>query len=123
MKQSTKTKLFYICTFGIGYFYAKNMAKKISQNKNEIITSSKADKFDVNQLIEFLGGNENIINIQSTLSNLKVDVKNPYCIQPDKIKSMGAKGSFINENKITILFGDHSGDIASKLKNKLGNEK
>lgn len=119
MKQKTKLWIFYISTLGIGYFLAKKKVKSLIENSNDTIVTSKDNKFNVGELINALGGSDNIVNVEATISNLKVDVNNKDIINQDRIKSLGIKGSFINENKITILLGDCSQDIASKLKGKI----
>lgn len=119
MKQSTKLMLFIICSLGIGYLIAKRKAKKIQAQTNEEISTTTAIKFNIDKLINALGGTNNIVNVESTISNLKITLKDIKSINQKEIKSLGAKGSFLNENRITILFGDTSKDIASKINKKL----
>lgn len=118
MKPATKAKLFYIFTFGIGYLIAK---KKFIQQKNNInneIKVSQAKNFPIDTLVEYLGGSNNIVNLDATISSLIVEVQSLNNIDSDKFKSLGAKGTFTNNNKLTILFGDYSKDILSQLKSK-----
>lgn len=118
MKPKTKLWLFYICTFSIGYFVAKNKAKKKVQTQ-DIIQISVANDNKVDLIVKALGGMDNINDIQATINNVKITLKDINIIDQDKIKALGAKGSFLNNNKITILFGDNSKDIANKIQNKL----
>ena len=118
MKQKYKTKLFYIFTFGIGYLIAKKKCLEQKNNINNEIKVSDAKNFDLESLLKYLGEKDNIIKLDSTISSLIVELKSLDNIDVNNFKSLGARGSFINNNKLTILFGDHSKDIMNKLKSK-----
>lgn len=114
-----KTTWFYILTFGAGYFIAKRKAKQRAMVKNtEIITSDKID-FSIQDLINFLGSEQNIVNIDATINNLKVLLSDIKLIKLEGIKGLGAKGTFVSQNTITILFGNNSQMIAKVLKEEL----
>lgn len=115
MKSSTKVKLFYIFTFGIGYIYAMKKAKNINTITKDKIETSKTIDFDILKLITALGGKANIIEINSTISNLKVKVKDINIVNVDGIKKLGAIGTLKNIDVITILFGDNSQYVAELL--------
>lgn len=119
MNQKRKMWVYIIITFGIGYLIAKRKAKSIQGKTNEEIATTTADNFNIDKLITALGGSNNIVAVQSTISNLKITLNDIKAINQSVIKSLGAKGSFLNENKITILFGDTSKDIANKIINKI----
>lgn len=119
MKSSTKVKLFYIFTFGIGYIYAMKKAKNINTITKDKIETSKTIDFDILKLITALGGKANIIEINSTISNLKVKVKDINTVNVDGIKKLGAIGTLKNIDVITILFGDNSQYVAELLRKKL----
>lgn len=116
MKSSTKVKLFYIFTFGIGYIYAMKKAKNINTITKDKIETSKTIDFDILKLITALGGKANIIEINSTISNLKVKVKDINTVNVDGIKKLGAIGTLKNIDVITILFGDNSQYVAELLR-------
>lgn len=116
MKQSTKIKLFYIFTLGIGYLLAKKKAKNVvNMTNDEILTSKKID-FNISDLVFALGQSQNIVEINSTISNLKVKVKDIKLVNVEEIKKLGALGTLINIDVITILFGDNSEYVAELLK-------
>ncbi|MBU3830633.1 MAG: hypothetical protein H9897_00510 [Candidatus Ureaplasma intestinipullorum] len=116
MKQSTKIKLFYIFTFGIGYLLAKKKAKNVVNMTNDQILTSKKIDFNISDLVSALGQSQNIVEINSTISNLKVKVKDIKLVNVDEIKKLGALGTLINIDVITILFGDNSEYVAELLK-------
>lgn len=116
MKQSTKIKLFYIFTLGIGYLLAKKKAKNVvNMTNDEILTSKKID-FNISDLVFALGQSQNIVEINSTISNLKVKVKDIKLVNVEEIKKLGALGTLINIDVITILFGDNSEYVGELLK-------
>lgn len=119
MKRETKLKLFYIYTFGIGYYIAKKKAKQRSKTINNNIKVMRHLDFNIEDLILALGGINNIKNVNSTISNLKVCLNNIENINIDLIKKLGAIGTIKNLDSITILFGDNSQYIAELLNQKL----
>ena len=116
MKQSTKIKLFYILTFGIGYLLAKKKAKNVVNMTNDQILTSKKIDFNISDLVSALGQGQNIVEINSTISNLKVKVKDIKLVNVEEIKKLGAIGTLINIDVITILFGDNSEYVGELLK-------
>lgn len=116
MKQSTKIKLFYIFTLGIGYLLAKKKAKNVVNMTNDQILTSKKIDFNISDLVSALGQCQNIVEINSTISNLKVKVKDIKLVNVEEIKKLGALGTLINIDVITILFGDNSEYVAELLK-------
>lgn len=116
MKQSTKIKLFYIFTLGIGYLLAKKKAKNVVNMTNDQILTSKKIDFNISDLVLALGQSQNIVEINSTISNLKVKVKDIKLVNVEEIKKLGALGTLINIDVITILFGDNSEYVGELLK-------
>lgn len=116
MKQSTKIKLFYIFTLGIGYLLAKKKAKNVVNMTNDQILTSKKIDFNISDLVSALGQSQNIVEINSTISNLKVKVKDIKLVNVEEIKKLGALGTLINIDVITILFGDNSEYVGELLK-------
>lgn len=116
MKSSTKIKLFYIFTFGAGYLLAKKKAKNSANITNDQILTTRSVNFEISNLVSALGKSQNIVEINSTISNLKVKVKDIKKVNVEDIKKLGAVGTLINIDVITILFGDNSEYVAELLK-------
>lgn len=116
MKSSTKIKLFYIFTFGVGYLLAKKKAKNAANITNDQILTTRSVNFEISNLVSALGKSQNIVEINSTISNLKVKVKDIKKVNVEDIKKLGAVGTLINIDVITILFGDNSEYVAELLK-------
>ncbi len=110
-------RLFYIGTFGIGYFWVKNKAKKVADVQNEEIEVSKEIPFEVQNLLNLFGGLDNITKTDATISSFKVELKDPSLADVEAIKKLGqAKGVMKSGNKLSIVFGDYSKTLDSFIK-------
>lgn len=111
--------MFYIFTFGIGYFVVKNKAKKHANTVNEELTVTKKVMIDINKFVETLGGKENISNTTSSINSIKVFVNDIEKVNQDEIKKLGAKGTILSEGCITCLFGDFSQELSKEMNKTL----
>jgi glucose-like phosphotransferase system IIB component len=66
---------------------------------------------EINKLIQYLGGKENIIESQINLSRLKVKVKDVTKVDKDGIQKLGAKGIVEIDNELKIILGPNSKQI------------
>jgi len=118
-KINFKTKILNFITFG----YVRKKGKKISQENSEIIEISKDIEIDINKLILYLGGLENIGNVSSTITTLKVQFHNRDLINNNMIKNLGAKGIIVSENTITIVFGNWAQELQKQILSRKLKEK
>ena len=65
-------------------------------------------KLDVNKLVEYLGGKENIIDSEVNLSRFIVTLKDIEKVDKDAIISLGAKGIVELDDKLKIILGPDS---------------
>ena len=116
----SKTKFFYyfllIITFG---FIKKTIIDRIEDNTENIIKTSTNIPFNITILIHALGGKQNILEISSTISSLKLTLVNALLVDKEKIKEISQRGILVSENKITILFGNYSEQLKHELENEL----
>ncbi len=63
---------------------------------------------EINKLIQYLGGKDNIIESQINLSRLKVIVKDVTKVDKDGIQKLGAKGIVEIDNELKIILGPNS---------------
>lgn len=72
----------------------------------------KAGRKDVhlqmNKLVEYLGGKDNIISVETTLSRFKATLKNVELINKEGIQKLGAKGIVEIDNQVKIILGSES---------------
>ena len=70
--------------------------------------SRKDFSMEINKLIQYLGGKDNIINSQINLSRLKVTLKDMSLVNKEGIQKLGAKGIVEIDNELKIILGPNS---------------
>lgn len=74
--------------------------------------NSKDFKLEINKLVEYLGGKDNIIDTEVEMSRFKVTLKDVTKANKEGIMKLGAKGVVEIEDQLKIIFGKD----AKKLK-------
>lgn len=77
-----------------------------------IRANSKDFKLEINKLVEYLGGKDNIIDTEVEVSRFKVTLKDVTKANKEGIMKLGAKGVVEIEDQLKIIFGKD----AKKLK-------
>lgn len=71
-----------------------------------IIKANKKDfHIEANKLVEYLGGKDNIIDIEVNISRFKVILKDVTLANKDGIQKLGAKGIVEIDNQLKIILG------------------
>ncbi len=65
-------------------------------------------KLDMNKLVEYLGGKDNIIDTEINMSRFIVTVNDVDLVDKDAIISLGAKGIVELDNQLKIILGSSS---------------
>ena len=74
-----------------------------------ILKSMKKDAhLELNKLVEYLGGKDNIISTETSLSRFKVTLKDISIVNKDAIQKLGAKGIVEIDNQLKIILGSDS---------------
>ena len=63
---------------------------------------------EMNKLLEYLGGRDNIIDCQVSMSRFKVTLKDVTLANKDGIQKLGAKGIVEIDNQLKIIFDKDS---------------
>lgn len=63
---------------------------------------------DMNKLIDYLGGKDNIISTEVNLSRFKVNLRDITLVNKDAIQKLGAKGIVEIDNQLKIILGPDS---------------
>lgn len=72
-----------------------------------IVKSKKKDfQFEVNKLVTYLGGKDNIINYEVNKSRFIVTLKNVDIVNKEAIQKLGAQGIVEIDNQLKIILGD-----------------
>ena len=77
-----------------------------------IRANSKDFKLEINKLVEYLGGKDNIIDTEVEMSRFKVTLKDVTKANKEGIMKLGAKGVVEIEDQLKNIFGKD----AKKLK-------
>lgn len=74
-----------------------------------IIKINKKDvKLDLNKLVEYLGGKDNIVDTEVNLSRFIVTLEDIDKVNKDAIVALGAKGIVEMDNQLKIILGPDS---------------
>lgn len=63
---------------------------------------------ELNKLVEYLGGKDNILSTETNLSRFKVTLKDVSIVNKDAIIKLGAKGIVEIDNQLKIILGNDS---------------
>ncbi|MDD5836355.1 MAG: PTS transporter subunit EIIB [bacterium] len=66
---------------------------------------------EVNKLVQYLGGKENIINAECSMSRFKVILKDVSKVNKEGITSLGATGIVEIDNQLKIIFGKDAKEL------------
>jgi len=74
-----------------------------------IAKSKKKDiKIEVNKLVDYLGGKNNIIDTEVNQSRFKVTLKDVSIVNKDAIQKLGAQGMVEIDNQLKIILGENA---------------
>ena len=74
-----------------------------------LVKGNKKDfKIELNKLVDYLGGKENIIDTEVNMSRFKVTLKDISKVNKDAIIKLGAKGVVEIDNQLKIILGSNS---------------
>ena len=74
-----------------------------------VLKSVKKDAhLNMNKLVDYLGGKENIIKTEVNLSRFKVTLKDTSLANREGIQKLGAKGIVEIDNQLKIILGPES---------------
>ncbi len=77
-----------------------------------VIKLNKKDfTIEINKLIGYLGGKDNIQDVEVNMSRLKVTLKNMNIVDKDGIQKLGAKGIVEVDNQLKIIFGPNAKEL------------
>lgn len=60
---------------------------------------------EINKLVQYLGGKDNILDTEVNMSRFKVTLKDVTKVDKDGIQKLGAKGIVEIDNQLKIIFG------------------
>ncbi len=79
------------------------------------VTSKNFDE-DMNKLIKYLGGKDNIIDCEVSMSRFKVTLKDVSLANKEGIQKLGAKGIVEIDNQLKIVFDKNARALKKYIK-------
>ena len=79
------------------------------------VTSKNFDE-DMNKLIKYLGGKDNIIDCEMSMSRFKVTLKDITLANKEGIQKLGAKGIVEIDNQLKIVFDKDARTLKKYIK-------
>ncbi|MEG1495102.1 MAG: PTS transporter subunit EIIB [Bacilli bacterium] len=74
-----------------------------------ILKANRKDAhLEMNKLLDYLGGKDNILETETNLSRFKVTLKDISLVNKDAIQKLGAKGIVEIDNQLKIILGHDS---------------
>lgn len=67
--------------------------------------NKKNFNLEINKLVQYLGGKDNILDTEVNMSRLKVTLKDISVVDKNAIEKLGAKGIVEVDNQLKIIFG------------------
>lgn len=71
---------------------------------------------EINKLIKYLGGKDNIINAECNMSRFKVILKDVSKVDKEGIQKLGAKGIVEIDNQLKIILGKDCKQLKNYIK-------
>ena len=71
---------------------------------------------EINKLIKYLGGKDNIINAECNMSRFKVILKDGSKVDKEGIQKLGAKGIVEIDNQLKIILGKDCKQLKNYIK-------
>ena len=74
-----------------------------------VLKAGKKDAhLELNKLVDYLGGKDNIISTEINMSRFKVTLKDVTIVNKEAIQKLGAKGIVEIDNQLKIILGSES---------------
>lgn len=79
--------------------------------------NSKNFDNEMNKLVTYLGGKDNIIDCEVTKSRLKVTLQDPEKANKEALQKIGAKGIVEIDNQLKIIYDKNSRTLKKYIRN------
>lgn len=85
-----------------------------------VLKVNKKDfRTEINKLVNYLGGKNNIVSAECNMSRFKVTLKDISKVNKDGIQKLGAKGIVEIDNQLKIIFGKDARALKKYIKDFL----
>lgn len=103
--------------FAIRKFNLLTPGRETEEDEDEEVPSSKGSSDDLpHDILDAMGGKENISNLDACITRLRVQVNDKDHVDKKRLKKLGASGVLEVGNNIQAIFGPRSDTIRSQMK-------
>lgn len=102
--------------FAIRKWNLKTPGREIVDDEVETNVSASNEGSLAANILEGLGGQENIKDLDACITRLRVAVQDANNVDKDRLKKLGASGVLVMGNNIQAIFGTRSDTIKSEMK-------
>ncbi|MGL4338335.1 MAG: PTS transporter subunit EIIC [Turicibacter sp.] len=103
-------------------FTKKDFQEKTGQSVGETTTGNAQDEWKIKAplVLEALGGEANIENLDACITRLRVEVKDPSLVKKDTLKELGAAGVMEVKGGVQAIFGGNSNTLKNHILDIIG---
>ena len=88
--------------------------------KNKRLDQETKSTLPIEELLQALGGKNNIKEVRSSASKVTVVLDNQQLVDIEKIRSLGASGIVEGKDSLSMIFGRQSENIEADMKRYIG---
>lgn len=85
------------------------------EDEAENINSAATNASLAAEVLQALGGKENLVDVDACITRLRVSVKNIGSVDQDKLKKLGAAGVMVIGDNLQVVFGPKSDSIKTQI--------
>ena len=89
-------------------------------SKNNRLDQEMKSTLPIEELLQALGGKNNIKEVRSSASKVTVVLDNQQLVDIEKIRSLGASGIVEGKDSLSMIFGRQSENIEADMKRYIG---
>jgi len=89
--------------------------KHKSQKANLAANNTPISSELITEFVAALGGQANIVSVDSEVSRVKIELHSPDELDAEKIKRLELDGVFVTGNIVQATFGDQANAIAARI--------
>lgn len=126
-----KTNWVYVPMIGVPWFFLYYFTFRLAISKFNLKTLGREDEEITNigvvnsneraaMILQALGGRENIEDLDSCATRLRITVKNTGKVSEEALKQTGAKGVIIRGNGVQIIYGPQVTIIKNEIEETIG---
>ena len=107
---------YLIFTWTIRYFSIPTIGRYETEEEPKKISADSEVTAYTKQLIIHLGGMENLVDISSCITRLRLTVKEPDRVNEAELKRMGVAGVVKKDASVQVVVGTRAESLANEMK-------